>query len=48
MVKCRHSFFGNVYHCTKCDGIFYEYGSLKKHYMGQYDEVFDKNGRIKE
>lgn len=46
-MKCGKSWFGNVFRCTKCDGVFYEYGSLKKHYMAQYDEVFDENGEMR-
>lgn len=46
-VKCGKSWFGNVFRCTKCNGVFYEYGSLKKHYMAQYDEVFDENGEMR-
>lgn len=50
---CRHqyehiglSYFGMVFHCPKCGGIFYEYGNLHKHYIGQWEEVFNEQGQL--
>lgn len=51
---CNHNYtvigrshFGAVWHCPKCDGIFYDYGSQKKRYLGQYDEHFDEHGAMR-
>ena len=51
---CRHhcyehakTIYGTLYVCHRCLSVFQDYGNLKMHYVGQYNEVFDKNGRIK-
>ena len=51
---CRHQYviigrrwFGYVYHCPKCDGIFYDYGRKKKKYLGQFSDIVDEDCRLR-
>lgn len=48
--KCGESLMGNVYRCTKCNSIYaqvYTHIGLNLLYMGEYEDYFDENGKLK-